>query len=84
MTGVGSETMNVSPRAPGLVGAVSTAELKFLIESTDRRAVKPPSGSGIGSRDILDIQPTELHQRTPLIIGSKRDVAFAQSLLKKA
>jgi fructose-1,6-bisphosphatase len=25
-------------------------------------------------RDILDIQPTELHQRTPLYIGSKDEV----------
>ena len=28
------------------------AELKFSIESTDRRAVKAPNGSGIGSREI--------------------------------
>ncbi len=34
-----------------------------------------------GTRDILDIKPTELHQRTPLIIGSKRDVAYARAVL---
>jgi len=34
-----------------------------------------------GARDILDIKPSELHQRTPLIIGSKRDVAYAHSVL---
>jgi len=28
-----------------------------------------------GRGDILDIKPTALHQRTPLIIGSKQDVA---------
>jgi fructose-1,6-bisphosphatase I len=27
-----------------------------------------------GSERILDIQPTSLHQRVPLIIGSKDDV----------
>ena len=29
-----------------------------------------------GHRRILDIEPTELHQRTPLIIGSSNDVEF--------
>ncbi len=53
------------------------APLAFVVEQAGGAAID-------GSRDILDIQPTELHQRTPLIIGSKRDVAFAQSLLKKA
>jgi len=32
-----------------------------------------------GNERILDIMPTELHQRTPLVIGSKDDVnAFRQ------
>ena len=44
--------MNVSPRARGLVSTVMMAELKFSIESTDRRAFKAPNGSGIGSREI--------------------------------
>ncbi|HEX9166266.1 MAG TPA: class 1 fructose-bisphosphatase [Gemmatimonadales bacterium] len=35
-----------------------------------------------GLTRILDIEPTELHQRTPLIIGSKRDVEFAIETLK--
>ena len=29
-----------------------------------------------GLTRILDIQPTELHQRTPLVIGSRKDVEF--------
>jgi fructose-1,6-bisphosphatase I len=29
-----------------------------------------------GHRRILDIEPTELHQRTPLLIGSTNDVEF--------
>ena len=45
--------MKVSPRARGLVSTVMMAELKFSIESTDRRAVRAPNGSGIGSREIL-------------------------------
>jgi fructose-1,6-bisphosphatase I len=35
-----------------------------------------------GLARILDIQPTELHQRTPLIIGSRHDVAFAAGVLR--
>jgi fructose-1,6-bisphosphatase I len=35
-----------------------------------------------GRRPILEIQPQELHQRTPLFIGSKEDVELAESFLK--
>lgn len=35
-----------------------------------------------GLKRILDIQPEELHQRTPLIIGSRSDVEFAVEVLK--
>ena len=31
-----------------------------------------------GLNPILDIEPTELHQRTPLIIGSSEDVEFVR------
>jgi len=44
--------------------------------------VEQAGGAAIdGARDILDIKPSELHQRTPLIIGSKRDVAYARAVL---
>ena len=45
--------MKVSPRALELLNAVPTAELKFMIDNTDRRAVSVPSGNGIGRREIL-------------------------------
>ena len=41
--------------------------LAFLIEQAGGKAVD-------GVRDILDIQPDNIHQRTPLIIGSKEEV----------
>ena len=50
------------------------APLAFVVEQAGGAAID-------GERDILDIQPTALHQRTPLIIGSKRDVAFARAVL---
>jgi fructose-1,6-bisphosphatase I len=50
------------------------APLAFVVEQAGGAAID-------GKQDILDIEPHTLHQRTPLIIGSKRDVAFAQSVL---
>jgi fructose-1,6-bisphosphatase I len=50
------------------------APLGFLVEQAGGAAID-------GTTDILDIRPTELHQRTPLIIGSKRDVDFARSVI---
>jgi fructose-1,6-bisphosphatase I len=50
------------------------APLALLVEQAGGAAID-------GERDILDIMPTELHQRTPLIIGSKQDVAFASAEL---
>ena len=37
-----------------------------------------------GRRPILDLVPKSLHQRTPLFIGSKADVAFASEILATA
>ena len=37
-----------------------------------------------GTHDILDITPTELHQRTPLYIGSRLDIETAQAMLAGA
>ena len=36
-----------------------------------------------GTGRILDIEPTDLHQRTPLYIGSKSDVDIALSMIGK-
>lgn len=43
------------------------APLGFVIEQAGGLAID-------GERRILDLHPTELHQRTPLILGSKHDV----------
>jgi fructose-1,6-bisphosphatase I len=34
-----------------------------------------------GTKRVLDLQPTELHERTPLYIGSKSDVGIATGML---
>jgi fructose-1,6-bisphosphatase I len=51
------------------------APLAFIIEQAGGRAI---TGDG---RDILDIEPVSLHQRVPLIIGSKHDVDLAEEFL---
>lgn len=53
------------------------APLSYVVEQAGGAAID-------GTTDILDLAPTELHQRTPLIIGSKRDVAFARSVIAEA
>lgn len=53
-----------------------TAPLAFLIEQAGGRA-------STGTQEILDVVPEKLHQRTPLIIGSKEDVALVESFIKE-
>jgi fructose-1,6-bisphosphatase I len=49
--------------------------LSFIVEQA--------GGAGSsGQQRILDIQPTDLHQRTPLIIGSYDDVKEAEAFLQ--
>ena len=53
-----------------------TAPLAFLIEQAGGRA-------STGTQEILDVVPEKLHQRTPLIIGSKDDVELVKSFIQK-
>jgi fructose-1,6-bisphosphatase I len=48
--------------------------LAFIVEQAGGAAID-------GRQRILDLQPEELHQRTPLYIGSKGDVELASSTL---
>ncbi len=52
-----------------------TAPLAFLVEQAGGIATT-------GTMDILDVVPTKLHQRTPLIIGSKENVDKVMSFIK--
>lgn len=53
-----------------------SAPLAFLIEQAGGRA-------STGTQEILDVVPEQLHGRTPLIIGSKDDVALVESFIQK-
>jgi fructose-1,6-bisphosphatase I len=52
------------------------APLAFIAEHAGGRA-------GTGHQRILDLQPSELHQRVPLIIGSTDDVREAEQYLRR-
>jgi fructose-1,6-bisphosphatase I len=53
-----------------------SAPLAFLIEQAGGKA-------STGMQEIMDVVPEKLHQRTPLIIGSKDDVALVESFIQK-
>ena len=59
-------------------------KLRLLYEAAPLAFIcKEAGGDAISSEeDILDIQPRELHQRTPLFIGSRDDVASCRKILQ--
>ena len=58
-------------------------KLRLLYEANPLAFVVEQAGGAAcdGHQRILDIQPTELHQRTPLFIGSKDEVELANQML---
>ena len=60
-------------------------KLRLLYEANPLAFIVEQAGGGAtnGSKRILDLTPTDLHQRTPLYIGSKDDIDIALSLLGK-
>jgi fructose-1,6-bisphosphatase I len=59
-------------------------KLRLLYEANPLAFIVEAAGGAAtdGKSDILNIMPAELHQRTPLYIGSKSDVETARELLK--
>ena len=53
-----------------------TAPLAFLIEQAGGSA-------STGLEPLLDVVPTELHERTPVVIGSTEDVALVESFIRE-
>lgn len=68
---------------PGSVKKPS-GKLRLLYEASPLAMVVQQAGGRAtdGKQDILDIQPTELHQRTPLIIGSPEEMDLSDKFLK--
>ena len=68
---------NKSPDKPSgkLRLLYEAAPLAYIVEQAGGRAI---TGDG---RDIMEIEPDELHQRVPLIIGSRYDIDEAEAFL---
>jgi len=58
-------------------------KLRLLYEANPLAFIVEQAGGAAtdGTQNICDVQPTELHQRTPLYIGSKKEVELAQRVL---
>ncbi|WP_448533955.1 class 1 fructose-bisphosphatase [Parathermosynechococcus lividus] len=54
-----------------------SAPIAFLVEQAGGKASN-------GTQPLLDIVPTHLHMRTPLIIGSQQNVELVESFIQKA
>jgi fructose-1,6-bisphosphatase I len=59
-------------------------KLRLLYEASPLAFVVEQAGgcASDGHRRILDVQPEELHERTPLYIGSKHEVELANEILR--
>jgi fructose-1,6-bisphosphatase I len=62
----------------------SRGKLRLLYEANPLAFIAEQAGGAAtdGERPILDIEPQDLHQRTPLYIGSRDDVATAMQFLR--
>jgi fructose-1,6-bisphosphatase I len=60
-------------------------KLRLLYECNPLAFVVQQAGGSAsdGVQDIMDIVPTELHQRSPLYIGSREDVETAREILSR-
>lgn len=60
-------------------------KLRLLYEACPMAMIVEQAGGRAtdGRRDIMDIEPTSLHQRTPLYIGSKEHVDLAHSFIEE-
>ncbi len=60
-----------------------TGKLRLMVEANPLAMVVHEAGgyASDGHGPILEIEPKELHQRTPLYIGSKTEVSFAEAVI---
>lgn len=58
-------------------------KLRLMLEANPLAMVVKEAGgyASDGHGPILEIEPKELHQRTPLFIGSKKDVELAEEFI---
>jgi len=58
--------------------------LRLLYEASPLAFVAEQAGGAAsnGTRAILDVEPKKLHQRTPLMIGSKEEVGLVEQMMR--
>jgi fructose-1,6-bisphosphatase I len=61
-------------------------KLRLLYEAAPMAMLVEQAGGAAtdGATRILDIVPQQLHERTPLVIGSKNDVAYITGVMREA
>ena len=59
-------------------------KLRLLYEASPLAFIVEQAGglASTGGSRVLDVQPTQLHQKTPLIIGSREDVEEAEAFIQ--
>lgn len=62
-----------------------SGKLRLLYEAAPMAFIAEQAGGSAtdGLNRILDIVPTSLHQRTPLVIGAREDVGFVADVLRE-
>jgi len=60
-------------------------KLRLLYEGAPLALIIEQAGGSAsdGKQNVLDIKPTDIHQRTPLFIGSKNDVKMIEETYAK-
>lgn len=60
-------------------------KLRLLYECAPMSFIAEQAGGAgsTGKQRVLDIEPTEVHQRVPLMIGSKKEVEYYESFYQK-
>ena len=64
--------------------STATGKLRLLYQAAPLAMVVQEAGgrASTGRQDILDIEPTDLHQQVPLFIGSEEEVVLAEQFLQ--
>ncbi|MGE3673986.1 MAG: hypothetical protein AB7K71_30215 [Polyangiaceae bacterium] len=59
-------------------------KLRLLYEAAPMAMIFEAAGgaASTGTERILDVMPGELHQRVPLVLGSKRDVEDYEAIMR--
>jgi fructose-1,6-bisphosphatase I len=67
------------------VSSSPEGKLRLLYEAAPMALLCEQAGgrASDGEQDILDIRPENLHQRTPLYVGSKEFVDMAEEFLQQ-